>query len=403
MKCRICSTKTQRIISFGRMPIANGFLRDPKQQEFLFDLSVAFCPGCLMVQLEETVPPEMMFNDQYQFLSSTSNAMAAHFKGNAEEILARIAGKEDPLVVELGCNDGIMLKHIAAKGVRHIGIEPSGNVAAAARSNGVNVQEDFFNKVTAAKIIAAQGQADIICGSNVFCHIEDMNSVFEGIRVLLKDDGMLFFEDPYLLDIVRKSSFDQIYDEHVFYFSGLSVTDLARRHGMQLVDMAHQDVHGGSMRYYIRPGTSNSVSSEVEQFLCEERERQLDRFNGYAIFKQNVDAICAQLKETLQQIKRRGQRIAGYGATSKSTTLLNYTEIGPELIDYICDITPNKISKYTPGTHIPIKSYETFVTDPPECMLLLAWNHKKEIFEKEKAYRRKGGKFITYFPKVIVE
>jgi len=313
------------------------------------------------------------------------------------------SSKKSPFVVELGCNDGIMLKHIAARGINHIGIEPSGNVAVLARQKGVQVLEKFFTRDTAKEIVDKYGHADIICGANVMCHIEEINSVLEGVNILLKDDGILFFEDPYLLDIVKKSSFDQIYDEHIYYFSGLSISELGRRHNMQLIDMIHQNVHGGSMRYYLKKNGSNVVTDRAKEYLSQEKAFELQKIESYLNFKYRVDKICSDLKTILIKIKQKGSRIAGYGATSKSATLLNYAQIGPDIIDYISDTTPTKINKYTPGTHIPIKSYEFFAADNPPYTLLLAWNHKEEIFKKEKEYRQKGGKFITYFPEVSIE
>lgn len=402
-KCRICKEEAVEIISFGQMPIANGLISQPSDKEFFYHLRVVFCPVCLMVQLDETVRPEMMFNDNYQFISSTSNVMAKHFESLANEIIDKVSGKKNPFVVELGCNDGIMLKHIASKGIKHLGIEPSGNVAALAKKNGIDVWERFFNEEIASEIVKTKGKADIIYGANVFCHIEDINSVFKGINILLKEDGLLFFEDPYILEIIKKTSFDQIYDEHIYFFSGSSVANLARKHKMRLVDMVPQDVHGGSMRYYIIRKVEDAPSGNVNKFLSEEKELKLHMREGYASFKKNVDKICLDLNNTLRRIRQQGYPIVGYGATAKSSTLLNYAKIGPELIDYICDTTPNKINKYTPGMHIPIKSYDAFVVDKLQYTLLLAWNHRKEIFEKEKTYRKKGGKFIIYFPRVVIE
>jgi len=390
-------------MSFGQMPISNRFISDTETEEFLYELLLGFCPHCRMVQLENCVDPNMMFNAEYAYFSSISRAMEVHFEEMANEITGLVSGKVQSFVVELGCNDGIMLKHIAEKGISHLGIEPSENVAASAKAKGVNVLEEFFNNKSALEIVDAYGQADIICGANVMCHIEDLNSVFEGISILLKSEGVFFFEDPYLLDIVEKTSFDQIYDEHIYYFSGLSISNMAKRHGLKLVDMVPQEVHGGSMRYYLKKGAECTVSGNVGRYLSREKTVKLHTSEGYILFRDRVDKICSDFKNILLDIKAEGKRIAAYGATSKSTTLLNYAGVGPDLIEYVSDTTPTKIGKYTPGTHIPVKPYGYFLDDQPPYTVLLAWNHKREIFAKERQYRENGGKFITFFPEVIIE
>lgn len=389
-------------MSFGRMPIANGFIKSQSEKEFFYELAVYFCPACFMVQLGETVKPEQMFNEHYHFISSTSSTMAEHFKKMAGEIETIISGKRSPFAVELGCNDGIMLKHLVARKIKHLGVEPSANVADLARKNKVEVTEKFFNAQTAGEIAKKYGRADVISGANVMCHIENINSVFEGVNVLLKEKGVFFFEDPYFFDIVLKNSFDQIYDEHVYYFSGLSISKLAERHNLTLTDMRPQEEHGGSMRYYLKKGREKPAGSVIRHIL-REKKANLDKKKGYLDFKKAVNRICGDLNLVLKRLKADGNRIAGYGATSKSTTLLNYAEIGPDIIEYISDITPTKINKFTPGMHIPVKAYDFFLENKPDYMLLLAWNHKKEILKKEKPYRDGGGKFITYFPKVTVE
>jgi len=400
--CKICHHELKTVISFGEMPISNRFVTGLGAEEYVYDLSLGWCPECLMVQLKSCVDPAMMFNDAYAYFSSISTAMEDHFKEMAEEIAEFVSGRPDPFVIELGCNDGIMLKHIAGRGIPHLGIEPSANVAASAREQGVQVLGEFFDARTALEIRGRQGQADVICGANVMCHIEDISSVFEGVSVLLKPAGVFFFQDPYLPDIIRKTSFDQIYDEHVYYFSGLAVSELARRHDLQLVNMVPKEVHGGSMRYYLRRGVNHPVTEDVAFHLSQERALNLHVLQGYVSFKEAVDRICSDLKQKLVKIKGKGNRIAAYGATSKSPTLLIYSQIGPDLIDYVSDTTPTKIGKYTPGTHIPVRSHSHFIEDNPPYTLLLAWNHKREILEKETRYREKGGKFITFFPEVAI-
>jgi len=401
--CKVCKHVLETVISFGKMPISNRFVSDVTADEFLYDLSLGFCPECFMAQLEECVDPAMMFNEEYAYFSSISKAMEDHFAEMASEVIDLVSDKAQPFVLELGCNDGIMLKHIAARGIPQLGIEPSANVAASAREKGIQVLDDFFTAKTASEIKDRYGQADVICGANVMCHIEDINSVLEGVSILLKPEGLFFFEDPYLGEIIRKTSFDQIYDEHVYYFSGLAVSKLAKRQGLQLVDMVPQEVHGGSMRYYLKKGANNRIRKNVPFFLSQEKALNLHVSDGYIMFRERVNKICSDFKEILLKIKAEGKKIAAYGATSKSTTLLIYSKVGPDLIDYVSDTTPTKIGKYTPGTHIPVKSHEQFLEDSPPYTVLLAWNHKREIFEKEKEYREKGGKFITFFPEVVVE
>ena len=408
--CKICNANAKLVISFGKMPISNAFIKRPSDKEFFYNLSLYFCPFCYMVQLGETVKPEMMFHKDYQFISSTSKFMSLHFKKVAEEIIKKVNKKQKPFIVEIGCNDGIMLKHIAKKKIKHLGIEPSSNVASMARKNKVKVSEDFFVKKTALKIKKNYGQADIIYGANVICHIEKLNSVFEGVKLLLKNDGIFFFEEPYLLDIVKKTSFDQIYDEHIYFFSGVSINNLAKRHGLRLINMKHQDVHGGSMRYYLQKiGKDNKLKSKfiqnktVKQWIDKEKRMKLDKMTGYLKFKDRTNKISKDLIKLLLKLKKQGYQVVGYGATAKSNTLLNYANINSNLINYISDITPSKIGKYSPGSHIKIKSHKEFVKDKPHYSLLFAWNHKKEIFKKEKKYRRAGNKFIIYFPKVLIE
>ncbi len=386
------------------MPIANGFLRnDQVSGEYFFELAPAFCEACGMFQIVEQPDAEQMFHDQYAFFSSTSKYMQKHFKAFADLATERyLKSQKDPFVVELGSNDGIMLGHFHEAGLRHLGIEPSKNVADVARAKGINTISEFFNVQLAERIVAEHGHANLILSANVMCHIPDINSVAAGIAKLLKPDGVLMFEDPYLGDMIAKTSYDQIYDEHVFIFSATSVAAAFGRHGLELIDTLPQITHGGSMRYVLAPKGSHQVSANVAKTLAKEREQGLDKMATYLQFKKNCEKSKSDLLGLLEALKNDGQRVVGYGATSKSTTVMNYCGIGPKHIEFISDTTPIKQGKLTPGTHIPVKPYEEFSKNPPGHALLFAWNHATEIFEKEQDFKKRGGKWITFVPRVEI-
>jgi methylation protein EvaC len=403
-KCLIDGGPTDTFLSFGRMPIANGFLtREEIAHEYFFELKVGFCPSSKMVELTELVDRERMFHDNYAFFSSTSTRMAEHFKAFAAWVREHyLAGGADPFVVELGSNDGIMLQHFARAGVRHLGVEPSANVAQVARDKGIRSVSRFFDEDLAAAIVAEDGQADALLGANVMCHIPYLHSVFRGAKQLLKPSGVLVFEDPYLGDIVEKASYDQIYDEHAFYFSASSVEKLSAMHELELLDVLRQPTHGGSMRYVIGHAGARPVSPRVTAALAAERELGLAEASTYARLRERVEKSRTDLMALLHELKSAGKRVAAYGATSKSTTVTNYCGITPDLVSFVSDTTPIKQGKLTPGAHLPVVPYERFKAEPPDYTLLFAWNHADEILEKERAYRAGGGRFILYVPEVHV-
>ncbi len=391
-------------MTFGRMPIANGFLR-PEQiaDEYFFELAPAFCERCGMVQLIEQPAPSKMFHENYAFFSGTSRYMQAHFGKFAELVIDKVfSGRPDPFVVELGSNDGIMLRHFKDRGIRHLGIEPSRNVADVARERGIQTLSEFFDKDLADRIVAEKGHADAVLAANVMCHISDLPSVAAGIKRLLKPDGILMFEDPYLGDVIEKTSYDQIYDEHVFVFSASSVAEAFGRHGLELIDVMPQLTHGGSMRYVLAPKGSHKVSADVAHVLGKERAQGLNRRETYLRFKVNCEASRSRLMEILNEARAKGKRVVGYGATSKSTTVTNYCGITPEHVAFISDTTPIKQGTLSPGAHIPVRPYEDFSANYPDYALLFAWNHVAEIREKEGAFIGSGGKWIIYVPQVEI-
>jgi len=401
--CLVCGVSVDPFLSFGRMPIANGFLT-PEQfaTEYFFELLIGFCPNCAMAQLLNRVDPARMFHDNYAFFSSTSVRMQAHFAEFARDVRVNYLDAPDPFVVEIGSNDGIMLRHFAAAGLRHLGIEPSANVAEVARQKGLNTLCAFFDERLAQRIVAEHGPADAFLGANVMCHIERIHSVAEGIRLLLKPRGVLVFEDPYLGDIIEKTSYDQIYDEHVFYFSATSIAHLFERHGLELVDVQPQDVHGGSMRYILSRRGARPRTGAVAALLDRERLLGLHQRETFDRFRTRVERSRDDLMALLRRLRAEGRRVAGYAATSKSTTVINYCGITPDLVEYISDTTPLKQGKYSPGAHIPVRPYAEFQTRRPDYALLFGWNHAQEILAKEQAFRDAGGRWIVYVPTVQV-
>lgn len=402
--CRISGSLLTKVVDFGLQPLGNGFIEPNEfKKEYFFPMEIGFSEVSMMLQLLKQPSPEKMFHDHYAFYSSTSNFMAAHFKEFSNQVIQSDYMKNNsPFVVELGCNDGIMLKNFAKLGFNHLGIEPSLNVAKEANKVGVKTRSEFFSESLAESIVIEEGQADVFLAANVMCHIPTILDVVKGIKKLLKPSGVAIFEDPYLGDILEKTSYDQIYDEHVFLFSALSIQYLFAQQEMELIDVIAQKTHGGSMRYVVAHKGFYPIKTSVKELIDNERKKGLDRLVTFETFKANVEKSKSDLVNLLRNLKKEGKRVVGYAATSKSTTILNYCNIGPDLIESICDTTPIKQNKFSPGVHIPIAPYETFKSNPPDFAFLFAWNHAEEIMAKEKDFTGFGGKWITHIPNVKV-
>ena len=403
VKCRACGNDVSPFMSFGQQPIANRFIaKEEVGTEYFFQMDVGVCSKCTLFQLIEQPDPGLMFHDNYTFFSQTSKGMQVHFESYANFVKERYLS-DDPFVVEIGSNDGIMLRHFAAAGMRHLGIEPSDNVAENAREAGVDTISVFFGPETAKDIRRERGQADAILAANVMCHIPDLNGVARGADELLKPSGVLIFEDPYLGDVLEKTSYDQIYDEHVFLFSAMSVRNAFAPHGFELIDCIAQPTHGGSMRYVLARRGARPVSAAVEERIQWEEARGLAKPETFTAFARACEKSRDDLVALLKELKAKGKKVAGYAATSKSTTILNYCKIGPDLISFISDTTPLKQGKLSPGMHIPVAAYDKFVSDYPDYAVLFAWNHRNEIMAKETDYMARGGKWIRFVPDVAVE
>ena len=403
-KCLICEAKYQPFVDFGDMPIANAFAtKEGVDNEYTFSMQVGFCNKCNMVQLVEQPDREKMFHENYAFFSSTSNYMQKHFKKFAQSVIQLQNLNEDSFVVEIGCNDGIMLQNFLLQNIPNIGVEPSKNVALVAKEKGIEVVTQFFDQPLAEEITETHQKANVIISANVMCHIPYMHSIYDGVKILLKEDGVFVFEDPYLGEVIEKTSFDQIYDEHVFLFSALSISHLANMHDLELINVEPQITHGGSMRYTLAHKGKKVVSRSVTDLIMKEKALGLGSKDAYIGFTDSVNKIKKDLVALLSKLKNEGKKVVAYGATSKSTTVTNYFCITPELVECIYDTTPIKQNKLSPGAHLPVLPYEQFRESDPDYVLLFAWNHATEIMKKEDEYMGTDRHWITYIPEVRVD
>lgn len=401
--CRFCGSQTTTIIDFGDMPIANHFVKDSQLDKYRFKLSASLCSECNLFQLDEQPKPELMFHENYPFFTGLSSTMTQHFGEMAMRSLDEV-GRDlgDIQVMEIGCNDGTLLANLAQSNIKHLGVDPSANVVELAREKGVDAQVDFFGFDTASRIKTIRGEFDLILAANVICHIPDIRDFAKGIECLLTESGRFIFEEPYAGDVLAKTSYDQFYDEHVYIFSCLSVSKIFSQYGLELIDVSHQETHGGSMRYTLARKGKRAVKPAAAAQLEWERLYGLDQVSSYLKFAENCENRKNELHTLLSKLKSEGKSVAGYAATSKSTTILNYCKIDSELIQYISDSTPEKQGTITPGSHIPVVTPEFLREQKPDYLVLFAWNHENEIMTKEVELTNAGTKWVRFVPTVEV-
>jgi len=383
------------LMSFGQMPIANNFIeKENFGDEFFYEMKVGFNDEYSLFKLLEHPKPEQMFNSKYPFLTSSSKYMVEHFKKFYEFILNNYIENENEKIIEIGCNDGSMLNNFSSKH-NCLGFEPSTNIAKIAQDKKLNVIANFFscNYLEAKSYI---NNTKIIYAANVICHIPDLNQLITDIDKLLNKKGLFIFEEPYLGSMVSKTSYDQIYDEHVYIFSVSSVKKIFNKFGFELINVLPQTTHGGSMRYIVARKGEYQIEKNVELNEQIEINQKIVSHDGLLNFKNKCNESKAKIIDMLNRFKEKGKLVSGYAATSKSTTILNFCQIRDDLINCIYDTTPDKIGKYSPGVHIPIVDYKEFQKKYPDVVYLFAWNHKNEIFNKEKKFIENGGEWFSH-------
>jgi len=385
-------------LDLGHLPIADRLLNDErlKQTEPRFPLEVAFCPDCSLVQILETVPPEILFGDDYPYYSSFIPALLKHAKDNVTDLITNRNLDKNSLVVELASNDGYLLKNYVDAEIPVLGIDPADGPAKTAQNNGVPTINNFFTKELALQLREEGRSADIIHANNVLAHVADTNGFVAGIKILLKENGVVVIEAPYVKDLIDHCEFDTIYHQHLCYFSVTAVDKLFRQHSLFLNEVRWFPIHGGSLRYYL--SHNENVGESVQSFLHKEKAEKLDQLEYYTNFAEKVKDVKASLLNLLISLKKQGKSIAAYGAAAKGTTLINYVDIDKEIIKFVADRNVHKQGLYMTGKHWPICEAEKLIEEMPDYVLLLAWNFADEIMSQQEEYCKNGGKFIIPIP-----
>lgn len=406
-QCRFCAAELRHsVVDLGMSPLCQKHVKpaQAKDAEQFYPLHAYVCDQCWLVQLEEFAAPDEIFSEEYGYFSSFSDSWLEHARVYTELMLERYGLHSDKLVVEIASNDGYLLQWFVQKGIPVLGIEPSGNVAAAAIEKGIRTEVQFFGTQTAIDLSRKYGKADLLLGNNVLAHVPNINDFVQGMKEMLADGGVITMEFPHLQRLIEENQFDTIYHEHFSYLSFVAVNRIFAHHGITLFDVQELPTHGGSLRIFGRhtEDSTKPITENVHELLQRERQLGMETLAYYATFEEKVKETKRKLLTFLIEAKRAGKTIAGYGAPGKGNTLLNYCGIRADFVDYTVDRSPHKQGNFLPGTHIPIYHPEVIRETRPDYVLILPWNLKKEISAQMKYIEEWGGKFVTPIPEVEV-
>lgn len=403
MECRICYKKIEKpFLSLGNMPLSNSLIIDPSAIEQYYPLDAYVCPDCFLVQSPEFGLAKNIFSAGYPYFSSYSETWLEHCKNYVDMMVNKHGYNANSFVVEIGSNDGYLLQYFKKYDIPILGIEPAESVAITAIKKKIPTDIEYFDRNYAIKMAKDGKQADLIIGNNVLAHNPNLHDFIEGLKYLLKPDGIITMEFPFLLNLIRQNQFDTIYHEHFSYFSLFAVRKLFQRHGFVIYDVDEISTHGGSLRIYVKhiDDSTKPLSDNVANLL--NRENELYNIKTYNNFNNKVSSIKRNLLKILIRLKEENKRIVGYGAPAKGNTLLNYCGIGTDFVDYVVDANPYKQRKFMPGSHIPIMYPDKIKEDKPDYVIVLPWNIKEEIMSNIGYIREWGGKFIVPIPEPMI-
>jgi SAM-dependent methyltransferase len=404
-RCRFCRSPLEHIfVDLGVSPLANAYLRaeDLLRAEPFYPLQVYVCANCFLVQLEELGKPEEIFSD-YMYFSSFSDSWLEHARRFAEMALERYSLKQSSRVVEIGSNDGYLLRFFKEAGIGVLGIEPAENVARVAQEQGIETLVRFFDSKLATGLAAEGRGADLLIGNNVLAHIPNTNDLMIGLKSLLNPGGVISMEFPHLLSLMQEKQFDTIYHEHYSYYSLTTAQKIFGAHGLKIFDAEHLNTHGGSLRIsacHADDAWRFENSDQLAALLLEEKEQGLGELKGYENFAGLARAVKRSILKYLIDLKEKGKSIAAYGAPAKGNTLLNYCGLGTDFIDYTVDRNPHKQGLYLPGSRIPIYGPQKIFETRPDYLVILPWNLREEVMAQMAAIREWGGRFVVFIPEI---
>jgi hypothetical protein len=403
MHCRFCKTELKHVfIDLINSPASNSFLNKEQlnEPEVFYPLKVYTCHKCFLVQVDEYKKSDAIFNSEYVYFSSYSKSWLEHAKAYAALMIERFGFGSSSQVIELASNDGYLLQYFKEKGIPVLGIEPTLNTAEVAMAKGIDSLVEFFGSSLAKKLATEKKQADLLLGNNVLAHVPDIVDFVKGMKIVLKKQGVITMEFPHLVQLIENNQFDTIYHEHFSYLSLYSVKQVFESQELELFDVEEIPTHGGSLRIYAKhkKDTTKQISKNVEQLLQLELKKGVATIEYYDNFQQKALDVKLDFVDFLIKEKRKGSRVAAYGAAAKGNTLLNYCGMKNDLIDYVVDANPAKQNKYLPASHIPVVNEQHLKDDRPDYVIIFPWNIKEEIMKQLSYIKEWNGKFVIPIP-----